>query len=109
MLARLAGTVDLIRYRPQPGPAVLVGQGSAGAHLGDVAGRVKSVAILESPVQAFGQLIRDGALAGAGYAHHDQRAGYFDGFIAHENSPATRPCRQAKSSRRSNRRDPRAG
>ena len=76
VFAGLANPVDLVGNRLQPGPAILVGQGMAGAHLGDVAGGMKPVAILEGPAQAFGQLFADGALAGAGHAHHDQRARY---------------------------------
>ena len=49
MPAGPADPVDLIGDRLQPGPAVLVGEGMAGAHLGDVARGVKPVAILEGP------------------------------------------------------------
>ena len=97
--ARLARLVDLVGDRLQPGPAVFVGQGMAGAHLGDIAGGMKLVAILEIPAQAFGKLVRDGALARAGHPHHDQRARHRADIIAHENSPAVPPCPPARSSR----------
>ncbi len=83
MLAGQADPVDLVGDRHQPGPAVLVGQGVAGAHLGDVAGGMKLVAVLVAPGQPFGQSFPDGALAGAGHAHHDQRAGYLVRLIGH--------------------------
>ena len=53
MLIGRADPVDLVRDGLQPGPAVFVGQGVAGAHLGDVAGGVKLVAILVSPADPF--------------------------------------------------------
>ena len=46
MFAGRADPVDLVGDRLQPGPAVLVGEGMAGAHLGDIAGGMKLVAIL---------------------------------------------------------------
>ena len=46
MLAGLADPVDLVGDRLQPGPAIFVGQGMAGAHLGDIAGGMKPVAVL---------------------------------------------------------------
>ncbi len=72
-----ANPIDLVGNRLQPGPAILIGQRMAGAHLGHIGGGMKPVAILESPAQPFGQRFADGALAGAGYAHHDQRARWF--------------------------------
>src|SRR5260221_3918854 len=100
MLAGLADPVDLAGNCLQPGPTVFIGQGVAGAHLGDVARGMKLVAILVRPAEPFGELVRDGALARAGHAHHDQRAGAFACLIAHGNSPAAQPHPPAKSSRR---------
>ena len=102
VLAGLADPVDLVGDRLQPGPAILIGERMAGAHLVDIAFGMKPVAILEGPAQAFGQLFGDGALAGAGHAHDDQRAGHLAGFIGHGNSPAAPPDRPARSSRRRN-------
>ena len=79
MAAGLADPVDLVGDRLQPRPAVFVGERMAGAHLGDVAGGMKPVAVLEGPAQAFGEVVGDGAFARAGHAHHDQRAGRFVG------------------------------
>src|SRR6267378_24486 len=62
MLAGLADPVDLIGDRLQPRPTVFIGEGLAGAHLGDVAGGMKYVAILKIPAQPFGELVRNGAL-----------------------------------------------
>ena len=74
VLAGLADAVDLVGDRLQPGPAVFVGERMARAHLGDIGGRMKSVAVLVTPAQPRGEAFGDGALARAGYAHHDQRA-----------------------------------
>jgi hypothetical protein len=40
---------------------------------------MKPVAIFINPLQAYGQFVSDGALAGTGHAHHDQRARYLAG------------------------------
>src|ERR1700733_15044224 len=109
MLTGLAGAVDLIGYRLQPGPTVFIGQRLAGAHLGDVAGGMKRVAVLITPAQAFRQLFGDGALARAGDTHHDQRAWCLRAVTAHENSPEARPRRRARRSRRRTARGSRAG
>src|ERR1700719_3446777 len=53
-MATVAGDpVDLVRNRLQPWPAILVGEGTARAHLGDIAGGVKPVAVLEGPAELF--------------------------------------------------------
>src|SRR5665213_3117460 len=109
MFACLAEPVDLVGDRLQPGPAIFVGEGMAGAHLGDVAGGMKLVAILIAPAQPFGELVGDGALARAGYAHHHQRAGHLAFVIGHENSPEARPHRPARWSRQANAPASRAG
>src|SRR5260370_34729608 len=109
MRAGIEARVDNAGNRMQPGPAVFMGKGPAGAHLGDVARGVKLVAILVGPAEPFGELVRDGAFARAGHAHHDQRAGVFTGLIAHGNSPAAQPRPPAKSSRRWIAHDWRAG
>src|SRR5487761_1960940 len=85
--AALADPVDLVGDSLQPWPAVLVGEGPAGAHLGDIARGVKPVAVLISPVQPFGEPGRDRAFAGSGDPHHDQRARRFTGLVVHEGSP----------------------
>ena len=89
--------VDLVGNRLQPRPAVLVRQRMAGAHLGDVACRVKPVAVLVAPAEPPGETIGDGALARAGDAHHHQRA---RSLTAHQNSPESRPGPPARPSRR---------
>jgi len=63
MAAGLADPVDLVGDRLQPRPAIFIGEGLAGAHLGDVAQGVKPVAILVAPAQSLRQLFADGALA----------------------------------------------
>src|SRR5437764_11972695 len=45
-LASPAGAVNLVGNGLQPGPAVLVGEGMACGHLGDVTGGVKPVPVL---------------------------------------------------------------
>src|ERR1700694_5784989 len=55
VFAGLADPVDLAGDRPQPGPAVFVGEGLAGAHLGDVARWMKPVAVLVAPAEPLGQ------------------------------------------------------
>src|SRR6266403_5217344 len=109
MLAGLAYPVDLMGDRLQPRPAVFIGEGLAGAHLGDVARGVKLVAILVAPAQSLRQLLSDGALARAGHAHHDKRARRSVDVIGHENSPEALPGPRARSSRRWIARDSRAG
>src|SRR5579859_4971696 len=72
--ARIADAIDLGGNGLEPGPAVLVGQGVACAHLGDVAGRMELVGVLVWPAEPRCQRLADGGLARAGYAHQDQRA-----------------------------------
>ena len=98
--------VDLVGNRLQPRPAVLVRQRMAGAHLRDVACRVKPVAILVAPAESSSEMIGDGALARAGNAHHHQRA---RGLTAHQNSPESRLGPPARPSRRWTARGWRAG
>ncbi len=57
MLARFAAPVDFVCDRLQPGPAVLIGEGMAGFHLGDVACGMELVAILIAPAEPLGQFI----------------------------------------------------
>src|ERR1700716_808904 len=109
VLAGLANPLDLGGDRSQPRPAVFVGQGLAGTHFDDIARWMKLVGVFEGPVEAFGELVRDGRLAGAGHAHYHKRARYFADTIAHENSPEGPPCRQARWSRQGNARGWRAG
>src|SRR6476469_10072038 len=109
MVAGGVDPVDLVGDRLQPGPAVLIGEGLARAHLGDVAGGMKSVTVLVAPAQPLCQSVANGALARAGYAHHDERAGHLARFTVHENSPEAPPDPLAKWSRRWNVRDWPAG
>src|SRR3954469_20406404 len=97
-----ADPVDLVGDRLQPGPAVFIGEGLAGAHLGDVAGGMKSVAVLVAPTEPLGQFVANGALARAGYTHHDERARHLARFTVHGNSPEAPPHPPARSSRRWN-------
>src|SRR5258708_11782460 len=99
MVGRLGGPVELVGDGLEPGPAIFVGQGLAGAHLGDIARGVKPVAVLENPAEPLGQLFRDRAFAGAGDAHDDKRARYFL-LVSHENSPEVLPRPPARWSRR---------
>src|SRR6516164_8900515 len=107
--ARATQAIDLAGNRAQPGPAVLVGQGLAGAHLGDVAGGVEFVAVLVEPAQAFGQCLADGALARSGYAHHDEGAQRACDISGHENLPGAQRDPPARRSRHWRARDWRAG
>src|SRR5258708_26587887 len=106
MFAVLAYPVDLVGNGLQPRPAILVGQGKPGTHLLDIAFRMKPVAVLASPVQPLGELAGNGALARAGHAHDNERAGRTAGFIGHENSPAGRRYPRAIWSRPRNARGP---
>ena len=69
--AGIAYPVDLIGDRLQPGPAIFVGERMTGAHLGDVAWGMKTVAVLKGPLQTLGEGGCDRALARTRYAHHD--------------------------------------
>src|SRR6266404_8448638 len=107
--AGLADPVDLIGDRLQPRPAIFVGQGLAGAHLGDIARGMKLVAILEAPAQSVGQFFPDSALARTGHAHRDKRARRSADVIVQEKSPEALPYPRARSFRPWNARDSRAG
>src|SRR5215472_4917960 len=63
VLAVGRGAVDLGSDRAQPGPAVLIGQGLARAHLGDVAGGMKSVGVLVAPANAICELLANRGFA----------------------------------------------
>ena len=69
--AAVAGVGEFGAHRGEPGPAVLVRQGSAGRHLGDVFHRVEGIAVEEGHAQFAGHEVTDGGLAAAGDAHHD--------------------------------------
>ena len=69
-LAFPGDAVDLVGDGLQPGPAIVVGERMAGAHLRDIAWRVKAVAVLKAPAKPRRQSIGDGAFARAGDAHH---------------------------------------
>ena len=97
VLAAVAHPRDLVGDGVEPGPAVLVGEGMAGLHLGDIAGGVKAVAVLEPPAEPLAEGFRDRALARARHAHHDQCTRCFS--AAHENPPEARPGRPARRSR----------
>src|ERR1700720_2443826 len=87
-MATVAGyPVDLVRNRLQPWPAILIGEGTARAHLGDIAGGVKPVAVLEGPAELFGELDRDRTFARARHTHHNQGAWWLCSLNAHEGSP----------------------
>src|SRR5579864_3259329 len=49
MRARPAHALDLVGDGAEPGPAILIGQWMTRGHLGDIAGGMKSVAILKRP------------------------------------------------------------
>ena len=53
------------------GLAVVVVEGLAGGHLGDVGRRVEVVGVGERHPQPLGEGRADGGLAGAGHPHHD--------------------------------------
>src|SRR5258708_21986810 len=108
-LAGLANPVDLVGDGLQPGPAIFIGQGLAGAHLGDIAGRMKPVAIFVSPLQALGQSVGDSAFARSGHTHHHQGTRIPVDLTAHENSPAAQLYPPARSSRLWNARGSPAG
>src|ERR1700754_331162 len=99
MSAHLAYPLDLVGDGVQPGPAIFVGERMPGAHLLDIAFRVKPVTVLEAPVQSFGKLACHRGFAGTGYAHDDQGARCLAEFITHENSPAMPRDPPATSSR----------
>jgi hypothetical protein len=69
--AAVSGGGQFGTHRGQPGPAVLVGQGRAGRHLGDVLHRVEGVAVEERYAKFAGHQIADGGLAAAGDPHDD--------------------------------------
>ena len=70
-----AGGVDPGGHGLQPGPAVLVGQGRAAVHLGDVGKRVEIVGVDVFPAQAAREQGSDRGLAGPGDAHDEQDGG----------------------------------
>ena len=100
VLAGLADPVDLGGDGLQPGPAILVGQRLAGAHLGDVAGGVKPVAILVSPAQPFGQRFARSCSCPSRTRPSRSARRASVACHRHENSPAARPGRPARWSRR---------
>src|ERR1700722_3631242 len=75
MAAGVTPPEDNIRNRLQPRPSVIIGQRVAGAHLGDIAFGMKTVAVLKGPLQTLGESGRDRAFARTRYAHHDQCTG----------------------------------
>jgi hypothetical protein len=70
-VARVDRRVEEGSQTLQPRPAVLVGEGRAGRHLGAVLGAVVVVAVLEAPAERVGERATDARLADAGDAHHD--------------------------------------
>ena len=56
----------------QPRPPVLVGQGDAPAHLGDVGGGVELVGLGDGPAEGPVKVVGGGGLAAAGHAHEDE-------------------------------------
>src|SRR5262249_23730169 len=58
----------------EPGPAVLVGQRFAPAHLSDVGGWMEIVAVNEGNPEALGQFGPDRGFARSGHSHYDERA-----------------------------------
>ena len=107
MASTPADLVDFVGDGLQPGPAVLIGQRLSGAHLLHIGLRVKPVAVLIGPAKSFGQFLADRGFAGAGHAHHHDRAWYLVEFFSHENSPAMPRGRPAMLSRQPNARAPR--
>src|ERR1700694_1256038 len=59
VFAGLADPVDLVGARPQPGPAVFIGEGVGGAPPGDVARWMNPVAVLVAPAEPLGQFFPD--------------------------------------------------
>ena len=72
-LARRRRRIQPGADRVQPGPAVLIGQRLAAAHLRDVAGGWKASASAKGAPSRRGEQAADGALAGAGDAHDQTR------------------------------------
>ena len=99
-LAGLADPVDLVGNRLQPGPAILVGQRLAGAHLGDIAGGVKPVAILVAPADPLRPAFRRWCFCPSRKRPSRPARTAFRSGVSHENSPEARPHRPARSSRR---------
>ena len=92
--------VDLVGNCLQPRPAVFVRQRMAGAHLRDVACRVKPVAILVAPAESSGEIIGDGALARAGTPITTSAQGVLlPTKILRKRGPVYRPDRLAGGSR----------
>lgn len=60
----------------EPREAVLVGEGDAGAHFGDVGGRVVVVGIVEGGVEMGGEGGANGRFATARHAHDDVGEGH---------------------------------
>src|SRR4051812_18684967 len=94
----------------QPGPAVAVLEGVAGAHLLDVLRRMEVVALGEVPPEAGDELAGHRRLAGSGDAHHDDRRGPRPaGALRHALTLCPRPGAQRPGAQRPGARRPGPG